>query len=100
MAARIVRNVVFLGRAIVRFRAAARAVGLVAIMAWPNLAPVMPGGAQTSPKTDTAALEAKKAALFQRMLADPANLEITFAYAEIAAQLGDNEAAVSALERM
>jgi hypothetical protein len=45
-------------------------------------------------------LEAKKAALFQQMLADPSNLDVTFAYANVAAQLGDNEAAVSALERM
>jgi len=46
------------------------------------------------------ALQAKKAALFQQMLADPSNLDVTFAYANVAAQLGDNEAAVSALERM
>jgi hypothetical protein len=46
------------------------------------------------------ASEAKKAELFQQMLADPSNLDVTFAYANVAAQLGDNEAAVSALERM
>jgi hypothetical protein len=34
------------------------------------------------------------------MLANPANLDATFAYADVAAQLGDNEAAISALERM
>ena len=34
------------------------------------------------------------------MLRDPANLDATFAYAEVSAQLGDYEAAVSALERM
>jgi tetratricopeptide (TPR) repeat protein len=45
-------------------------------------------------------LESKKAALFQEMLRNPANLDATFAYAEAAAKLGDNEAAVSALERI
>jgi tetratricopeptide (TPR) repeat protein len=50
--------------------------------------------------TDRAALEAKKAALFQQMLKNPSNLDVTFAYADVAAQLGDQEGAVSALERM
>src|SRR5689334_913931 len=45
-------------------------------------------------------LEAQKAQLFQQMLSNPANLDVTFAYAKVAAQLGDNEAAVAALERM
>ncbi|HTT80423.1 MAG TPA: hypothetical protein VMF86_12165, partial [Stellaceae bacterium] len=49
---------------------------------------------------ERAALEAKKEALFQLMLKNPANLDATFAYADISAQLGDNEEAVSALERM
>ena len=49
---------------------------------------------------DRAALEARKEALFQRMLRDPANLDVSFAYADVSARLGDNEAAVSALERM
>src|SRR5437867_3148390 len=45
-------------------------------------------------------LQAQKEELFQRMLRDPGNLDVTFAYADTAAKLGDNEAAVSALERM
>lgn len=49
---------------------------------------------------DQAALQAKKEALFQQMLKNPSNLDVTFAYADVAAQLGDNEAAVAALERM
>jgi tetratricopeptide (TPR) repeat protein len=49
---------------------------------------------------DQAALEAKKKALFQQMLANPANLDVAFAYADVAAKLGDNEGAVSTLERM
>ena len=47
-----------------------------------------------------AALEARKAQLFREMLANPANLDVTFAYADVSARLGDYEAAVSALERM
>ena len=84
----------------VKFGSAARAVGALAIMVWLTLAAAIPARAQNNPNADQTALEAKKAALFQQMLADPANLDVTFAYAEIAAQLGDNEAAVSALERM
>jgi tetratricopeptide (TPR) repeat protein len=49
---------------------------------------------------DRAQLEAQKEALFQRTLKDPGNLDVTFAYADVSAKLGDNEAAVSALERM
>jgi len=45
-------------------------------------------------------LEARKDALFQQMLHNPANLDVTFAYADVSARLGDYEAAVSALDRM
>ncbi len=47
-----------------------------------------------------AALEAQKAALFKKMLKEPTNLEVTFAYAKLAARLGDYEGAASALERL
>src|SRR5215469_15115174 len=49
---------------------------------------------------DRAALEKRKDELFQQMFANPANLDVVFAYADVSAQLGDNEAAVSALEQM
>jgi len=49
---------------------------------------------------DKAALQAQKEQLFQQMFRDPANLDVTFAYADVSARLGDYEAAVSALERM
>jgi tetratricopeptide (TPR) repeat protein len=45
-------------------------------------------------------LEARKQALFEETLRNPADLDATFAYADIAARLGDYEGAVSALERM
>ena len=90
----------FLGRTTEKFGSTARGIGAVVVIVWLTLTAVTPSAAQNSTGADQAALEAKKAALFQQMLADPANLDVTFAYAETAAQLGDNEAAVSALERM
>jgi len=59
-----------------------------------------PALAQDLSPTERAELQAKKDQLFQRSLRDPGNLDIAFAYADAAAKLGDNEAAVSALERM
>ena len=49
---------------------------------------------------DRATLLAQKEELFQRMLRNPGDLDTSFAYADVSARLGDNEAAVSALERM
>ena len=56
--------------------------------------------AQPISDADRARLEAQKEALFQQMLRNPANLDVTFSYADVSARLGDYEAAVSALERM
>lgn len=39
-------------------------------------------------------------AAFQEMLRQPANLEVLFKFATLAQQTGDNEGAISALERM
>ena len=89
----------FFGATAARRGFAVRGIGAFAIAVWLTLVG-MPSFAQNSANADQATLEAKKAELFQEMLANPANLDVTFAYAEIAAQLGDNEAAVSALERM
>ena len=44
--------------------------------------------------------QAEYDALFEQMFRDPADLEVTFRYAEVSALLGNFEAAVSALERM
>jgi len=59
-----------------------------------------PAAAQTASTADRSALEARKQALFARMLGNPNDLDATFAYADAAARLGDNEAAIGALERM
>jgi hypothetical protein len=49
---------------------------------------------------DDAGLEAQKVALFQQMLRQPTNLDVAYAYADVAARLGDNESAVSTLEHL
>lgn len=64
------------------------------------VAPLRGAAAQEMSGQDKASLEAQKEALFQQMFRDPANLDVTFAYADVSARLGDYEAAVSALERM
>jgi tetratricopeptide (TPR) repeat protein len=75
-----------------------RALIALTTLAW--LAIGSPSARADNAATDPAALQAKKEALFQQMLHEPANLDVTFAYAHVSAQLGDNEAAVAALERM
>jgi len=60
----------------------------------------IPGAAQLLSAEDRAQLMAEQQKLFQQMLHDPANLDLAFAYADISAKLGDNEGAVTALERM
>ena len=66
------------------------------------LAVVLAGAAhaQELSAAERARLEARKEALFQQMLREPKNLDVAFDYANVSAKLGDNEAAVSALERM
>ena len=56
--------------------------------------------AQVLSDAERTQLLAQQETLFQRMLREPGNLETAFAYAATSAKLGDNEAAVSALERM
>jgi len=77
-----------------------RAIGKLIISCIILGALVGPGLSQSLGGTERAQLEAQKAQLFRQMLRNPADLDATFAYAKVAAQLGDNEAAVAALERM
>ena len=70
---------------------------LIALLAL--FAPIR-AAAQAAAGEDAASLQAEKDALFQQMLRAPANLDVTFKYADVAARLGDYEAAVAALERM
>jgi tetratricopeptide (TPR) repeat protein len=77
---------------------ALKRIGAVLAILWLASVP-LPTRAQT-PNSNISALTAQKNLLFQQMLREPANLSVTFAYADISARLGDNEAAVSALERL
>jgi tetratricopeptide (TPR) repeat protein len=56
--------------------------------------------AQQLSAEERAKLEAQRQQLFEQMLRKPSELDTMFAYADVAARLGDNEAAVSTLERM
>jgi tetratricopeptide (TPR) repeat protein len=47
-----------------------------------------------------AELQRQYDAAFQDMLRQPANLDVLFKFATVAEQIGDNEGAISALERM
>jgi hypothetical protein len=58
-----------------------------------------PAAAQTESE-HRGALQREFRELFDRTMADPTNLDLAFRYAEVAAQLGDFEAAITALERM
>lgn len=49
---------------------------------------------------DRAGLAKQKDQLFEKRLANPADLDLLFAYADVSAKLGDNEAATSALQEM
>lgn len=84
-------------KSLARLGGYAAALALILVAVWASAGS---GVAQELSAADRAALLARKDALFEQMLRDPANLDITFAYADISAKLGDNEAAVSALERM
>ncbi len=56
--------------------------------------------ANTEDTENHARILAKQQELFTQTFRDPANLDVIFNYAETSARLGDNEAAVEALERM
>jgi hypothetical protein len=70
----------------------------VVMAAW--LHPTAVHGQGVAPPVRGTELEAAYDKAFQAMLADPANLDKAFAFAELAAQVGDYEGAIGALERM
>src|SRR5436853_7298187 len=80
-----------------RFRRAAAWL-VIAILALGGCA--FDARAQLVSGQDRAPLLAEQDQLFQRMLREPGNLDVAFAYAAVSAKLGDNEAAATALERM
>lgn len=58
------------------------------------------GWAQSASAAAAAARDPEYQALFQRMYANPRDVEATFRFAEVATRLGDYEAAIGALERI
>jgi tetratricopeptide (TPR) repeat protein len=73
---------------------------LATLLAGPAWAQQARTAAAAASEPDRAALQQEFDELFQALLADPANLDLTFRYAEIAVALGNYEAAITALERM
>jgi tetratricopeptide (TPR) repeat protein len=63
-------------------------------------APALAQVAVPVPVPDRANVEAAYDRAFKAMIADPANLDKAFAYAELAVQIGDLEGAIGTLERM
>ncbi len=49
---------------------------------------------------DKQALEARRQIIFEQILRNPANLDLSFEYAALSAQVGDYEGAITAMERM
>src|SRR5689334_10367271 len=79
---------------------AAGAFALGLLLAPPATAQPAPPGMGTSAAARAAASNPEYQALFKRMYANPSDLDVTFRFAEVAARLGDYEAAIGALERM
>ena len=71
---------------------------LIGLLLGPSGAAAQTNG-QGAPAT-RAQLEAEYNQAFEQMLKNPADLDVTFHFADLAAQLGNYEAAISALERM
>jgi tetratricopeptide (TPR) repeat protein len=57
-------------------------------------------GESAPPAQDSATLKRGLNELFDQILRDPSNVDLTLRYARVATQLGDYEAAVTALERL
>jgi len=70
---------------------AARLSGLFLILGSGSLAATMPAAAQSAQYQDQ---------LFQQMVRNPTNYELTYEYARVASERGDYEAAIGALERL
>ena len=77
------------------FRGAATALAVFFCLASPEGAL-----AQSAAASSAAASNPEYQALFRRMYANPQDMDATFRFAELAARLGDYEAAIGALERV
>lgn len=78
-----------------------RSIARAWLLLLPLVAPLVAGPvAAQNPDPERAALQQRYDALFEQMLANPADLETMFAFAETAAALGNYDQAISTLERM
>ena len=71
----------------------------VALLLGASVAAAETGSGEATPET-RAQLEAEYNQAFGQMLKNPADLDVTFRFAKLATKLGNDEAAISALERM
>lgn len=79
----------------------ATAGAAIAIVLTVVVGPVPAARAQVVPATPGAqSTSAEQDALFQQILKNPANLDVTFRHAEVATANGDYEAAIGSLERL
>ena len=79
------------------------AVGIACLAAGPAAAQSATSILNVPPQAGAAsvpALNAQRAALFKRMMANPADIDLAFEYASLSSRAGDLEAAISTLERM
>jgi tetratricopeptide (TPR) repeat protein len=80
-------------------------LGLIVLAALPaaGARAATPATANVSPQAggpQLAGVEAQRQALFQKMMADPGNVELALAYAALSSKAGDLEGAISTLERL
>ena len=64
------------------------------------LSALVPSGTRAQPAPPPPSLRQQQNELFQQVLRNPASLETTLAYARVSTELGDFEAAITALERL
>src|SRR5262245_15958724 len=82
-------------------RGMARRLGACAVVVCGLVAMMAESAAQTAaPTAAPADARARLDALFERMLREPANLDLMFEYAQLAVSIGDYDAALGTLSRM
>lgn len=83
-----------------KYRGMRGRLGACAVIVCAMLAGAADGVAQTSPATAPTDANAQLDRLFERMLREPANLDLMFEYAQLAVSVGNYDAALGTLSRM
>jgi tetratricopeptide (TPR) repeat protein len=81
-------------------RVASALIAMSVVLPLPGVAWGQSQEGDTPPAEDPTSLKRGLDELFDRILRDPSNVDLTLRYARVATQLGDYEAAVTALERL